>query len=401
MFEKRIEEQMKNIAVSLVLICLGHFLIDLYMNLLPGIMPALIETMGITLTLSGLLQTVLSATSSWLQPAFGYVAFRFKTQRALATSILLSAVFMSLVGLSKYYWIMLIVVTLGGIGSSIYHPLGSVAISGLTSKNPGMVMSLYITAGTLGTTLSPVITSFVKNKFGLQGILFLGIPGILTGLFFYFVKTSLKNIKREEPMVTPVANKSKVNLNLALLVAVVGLRYWVLHTFSVYIPVFYVSKGFSEEAAAAILSLYLLFNAMGGMFGGIITDKFGIKNTLVVSSLLAICCFSMFFITTGYVPFILLFLGATLLQSAYPGAVVLAQKLYPKNPSMATGFMQGFTFGLGGVGALIIGALSDSWGGNLEMALRTLTIVLIISLIVSFFLPTEKNKTFIESAGCQ
>jgi len=391
---------MKSFTISLILICLGHFLIDLYMNLLPGIMPTLIETMGITLTLSGLLQTVLSATSSWLQPVFGYVAYRFDTKRALATSILLSALFMSLVGISKNYWVMLIVVTLGGLGSSVYHPLGSVTISSLTSKNPGMVMSLFITAGTLGTTLAPVITSLVKSRFGLRGILLLGIPGILTSVVFYFIQNSLKDIKKVEVTIAPTNDSSKVNLNLALLVSIVGLRYWVLHTFSIYIPVFYVRKGVSEEIAAAILSLYLFFNAMGGMFGGAITDRFGIKNTLIVTSLLAICCFSMFFVTTGYMSsFVLLFLGATLLQSAYPGSVVFAQKLYPKNPSMATGFMQGFTFGLGGIGALITAALSDYWGGNLEMALKLLPIALILSFIGSLFIPVEKNKSFIKSEG--
>jgi FSR family fosmidomycin resistance protein-like MFS transporter len=384
---------MGNLLMPLFLISLGHFFIDFYVNLLPGLMPTIINNLGLSMTLSGLLFTMFSMTSSWLQPVFGYIAGRFDGRRVMVLAVLLAAVFMPMVGIANNYVFMLIVVLISGIGSSLYHPLGSVFIAALYEKNHDFIMALYITAGTVGMTLAPVMSTAVKNRFGLKGVFYLAIPGIMAGILLLIFKNRLSFIGGYEVVATGGSDLYSVRVKfLANLVMVVGLRTWVLNAFTLYIPTYYFSKGLPEGIGAGILSLYLLFQSLGGVVGGYVSDRIGIKRTLILSSILAIIFLTTFFNTSGAVSIISLILSGALLQSAFPGAVVLAQRLYPANPGLATGFMQGFTFGIGALGGVFTGALSDVLGGNLVYALMSSVILLCVSLACSFLIPAIEKR---------
>ena len=89
---------------------------------------------------------------------------------------------------------------------------------------------------------------------------------------------------------------------------------------------------------------------------------------------------------------ILLFLNAALLQSAIPGIVVLAQSVSTKSQSVVTGFLQGFGFGIGGIGSLVTGVLADNFGGNLHFALFNNVIIMLASLVVSMFFFPDLGK---------
>ncbi|RKL63094.1 MFS transporter [Thermoanaerobacteraceae bacterium SP2] len=386
---------MNNFILPLVLISLGHFFIDFYGNILPGLMPAITKNLGLSMTLSGLLFTMLSITSSWLQPFFGYLGGRFRAPLVLAISVMISAVFMAMVGVANSYIFLLVMVTLAGIGSSLYHPIGSVSIATLSTKNQGFIMALYITAGTVGMTLAPISATLSKNAFGFKGLLLLGLPGITAGIIMLIYKNQLSSPGSLK--ISPGRRSSLFHTHfkyLVLMVIVVGFRTWVLSTFTIYTTMFYVSRGLSEAASSGILSLFLLFQSIGGIAGGFVSDRIGVKKTLIYSALVSIICLVVFFNIQGPVSIACLLLSGALIQSAFPGSVVLAQRLYPQNPSIATGFMQGFTFGMGGLGGLFTGVLSDALGGNLFIAMMSTIAFLGVSLAGSLMVPmTGENQT--------
>lgn len=384
---------MQNFFVPLILISMGHFFIDFYGNILPGLMPAIAKNLGLSMTLSGLLFTMLSITSSWLQPVFGYLGGRFNGSTVPAISVMISAVFMAMVGMANSYIFLLIVVTIAGVGSSLYHPLSSVLITNLTPKNQGFIMALYITAGTVGMTLAPISATLLKNAFGLQGVLLLGLPGITAGIIMLINKNRLQGSGSFKTARSSKAGFSQNHIKyLILLVIVVGFRTWTLSTFTMYTGMLFVSRGLSETASSGILSLFLFFQSIGGITGGFVSDRIGIKRTLIYSSILSIICLIGFFSLSGLVSVACLLLGGALIHSAFPGSVVLAQRLYPQNPSMATGLMQGFTFGMGGLGGLFTGILSDALGGNLYMAMMNTIAFLGVSLAASLMVPNPGEK---------
>lgn len=384
---------MNSIILPLVLISLGHFFIDFYMNMLPGLMPAITKNLSLSMTLSGLLFTMLSVTSSWMQPFFGYFGDRFKGPVILAVSVVISAFFMSLVGVAKSFLFLAAVVTLAGIGSSLYHPIGSVSVTTLSPKNQGFIMALYITAGTVGMTLAPVSATLFKSAFGFESIVFLGLPGIMAGIILLSYKDKLagSDSLKESRGRNLGLSRSHIK-NLIILVIVVGFRTWVLNSFTIYTTVFYVSRGLSEEASSAILSLFLLFQSIGGIAGGFVSDRIGVKKTLIYSAFFSIIFLAAFFCIQGPVSVACLLVSGALIQSAFPGSVLLAQRLCPQNPSIATGFLQGFTFGIGGLGGLFTGVLSDALGGNLFVALMSTIVFLAVSLTGSLMIPVSGVK---------
>jgi len=385
---------MQKYLMPLILISMGHFFIDFYCNILPGLMSAITKDLGLSMTLSGLLFAMFSITSSWLQPVFGYFGGRFKGPVVLAIAVMISAVFMAMVGVANSYIFLLVVVSLAGVGSSLYHPIGSVSIVTLTPKNQSFVMALYITAGTIGMTLAPVLATLLKTAFGFKGVLLLGLPGITAGIVMLIYKNRLGNTGGIEIThgLQPGSSGNHIKY-LILLVIVVGFRTWVLSTFTMYTGILYVSRGLSETAGSGILSLFLLFQSIGGIAGGFVSDRIGIKKTLIYSAAVSIICLIIFFNDQGMVSIICLLLIGAMIQSAFPGSVVLAQRLFPQNPGIATGFMQGFTFGMGGLGGLFTGIVSDALGGKLYLALMSTIAFLVISLACSLIIPAYgENK---------
>ncbi|MGI6485044.1 MAG: MFS transporter [Tepidanaerobacteraceae bacterium] len=382
---------MKTFLIPMIVITLGHFFLDFYMNLLPGLMPSIAANLGLSMTLSGLLFTIQSMASSWLQPIFGYFGYKFKLSRILAFSLILTAFFMSMLGIAGNFIFLLFVVVLGSISSAIFHPFGSVAMTAVYRKNQGFIMSIYFAAGTLGMTVAPILSTLVKQKIGLNGILFLAAPGIIIGLVILLLRSHYYQTSGYEIIKSGGKQTNFVRI-IVILVMLVGLRAWVTNTFTMYIPTYYVMKGLTEEAAGGIQAAFLLCTSIGGIAGGIATDRTGVKKMFIFSGFLATVSLIAFFYTSGVFAVVMLLLCGTLLQAAYPGMVVLAQKMFSNNQSVATGFLQGFGFGIGGLGCLITGALYDFFGANLHFALFNNVIILSVSLIVTiFFFPQDSG----------
>jgi FSR family fosmidomycin resistance protein-like MFS transporter len=382
---------METILISILLISMGHFFVDFYMNLIPGLMPSIAANLSLSMTLSGLLFTLQSMVSSWLQPIFGYIGGRYSVPRVLGISLIFTALLMSMVGIAANYILLLLVVILGSVSSAIFHPFGSVAISTVTQKNQGFIMSIYLAAGTLGMTIVPILSTITKNRLGLNGILLLGVPGILTGIVILLHKNRISHIASYEVVKSEDKSTNLVK-TIFILVMIIGFRSWVSNTFTMYIPTYYVMKGFTEEAAGGIQAGYLLFTSIGGIAGGIITDRIGVKKTLIISGFFATVTLMGFFYASNTLAVILLLLNAALLQSAIPGIVVLAQSVSPKSQSVVTGFLQGFGFGIGGIGSLVTGVLADNFGGNLHIALFNNVIIMLASLVVSLFFFPDLGK---------
>ena len=102
--------------------------------------------------------------------------------------------------------------------------------------------------------------------------------------------------------------------------------------------------------------------AAGTFFGGPIGDRYGRLAVIWVSILGALPF-------TLALPYLDLFWTAVMsimvgliLSSAFSAMVVYAQELVPGKVGMIAGFIFGFAFGIGALGAAVMGALAD-WIG--------------------------------------
>ena len=82
-----------------------------------------------------------------------------------------------------------------------------------------------------------------------------------------------------------------------------------------------------------------------------------------------------------------LVIGA-LLASAFPAIVVLAQELMPGRVGMISGLFFGFAFGVGGIGAAVLGKMADAWG--IDVVFNVCSILPAIGLLAAWLPDVRK-----------
>lgn len=391
---------------TLLLVAAGHFIIDFYLEILPPLMPTIMDKIGFSMTLAGLLFTVNSIASSWSQPLFGYLGDRYRWKYVLPVSILWIAVLMGSVGAAHTFPLLLFITTMAGLGSAVYHPIGSVAAASFSSEYRGFVTSAYVTVGILGSAMAPLAAIKVKEWGGLEGLYVIAVPGIILAvlLALQIRSHSMEDVGEKEVSAAAEESDDKGGDSpisafkdisgmrwLFLLMVIMSLRAWAIRAFTVFIPTYYFNLGMEEVFGARVLSMFLFSQGVGGIAGGLCADRIGRKQTIFYTCALSIAFLLGFFYSSGILSLVFLWAGGAALNSAFPVSVVFAQEVNPNNQNFASGVMIGLTFGIGGLGALFTGSLTDLFGGNLDLALKTNIVALIVSLVITSFLPSDRK----------
>lgn len=375
----------------LFLLTAGHFLSDFYANFLPALLPVVITKLGLSLTLSGLLVMVFAITSSMLQPICGYFVDKSGYTWLLLTTLPISALFICFSSLSTSTAMLFSAVAFSGIATSLFHPLGSSLVGKTTSINhKSVAMSLFIGGGNLGYALAPAIIIYFLVHYGLDYLPLLIIPSIILTIAFYIsglqridLAVNHHVVREDQPW---YRSKSILKLN-----AVMALRSWPQVAIPTFLPVMLTSQGHPPILAGQMLTVFLLGGALGGLIGGYCGDKIGYKKCILIS--LLFCLFPTYLFlanpSINWITWSMLALCGAALQSMVPSSIIWAQAILPKNAAMASGMMLGLTFGLGGVGTAITGALADYIG--LESALLWTIAPLVLAIPLAVSIPSTQT----------
>lgn len=376
---------------AVTLLTTGHFFSDFYANFLPALLPIIMPKLGLSLTMSGLLVMILSFTSNVLQPFFGYIMDKRSLNWLLLFTVPGSAIFICLTGLADTKLALFILVALSGLAVSIFHPLSSSLVSKVASTSKlGLSISIFVAGGNLGFALAPVIIVYFTENYGLSSLPLLMIPSLLLAVALYqsgLSKPRLRSVTTPEKSsnLTKIsAQVDLIKLNLAM-----GLRAWTHVSVTTFLPVLLVSRGHSATFAGIMLTIFLIGAALGGLYGGYLSDRLGCKKVIIASLALGILPTYLFLSSieiTWWTWIVLFFCGAGL-QGSAPSSLVWAQKLLPNNAGMASGMMLGLSFGLGGIGAAITGALADSI--TLATSLLLTTIPLVLAALITVTIPEK------------
>lgn len=374
----------------LFLLTAGHFFSDFYTNFLPALLPVVIATQGLSLTLSGLLVMVFSVSSSMLQPVCGYFVDKSGYTWLLLTTLPVSAAFICFSGLASSTILLFCAVAFSGIASSLFHPLASSLTSRVVpGNNKNAAMSLFIGGGNLGFALAPAIIIYFLVNFGIEYLPWLIIPAIIVTLAFYCgglhkinLTVSGQRLKTSQPW---YKSGSILKLN-----AVMALRSWPQVAIPTFLPVMLAAQGYPPALAGNMLTVFLLCGALGGLIGGYISDRTGYKKCILLSLIFCLPPTYLFLSadTISWLTWLSLALCGAALQSMVPSSIIWAQTILPENAAMASGMMLGLTFGLGGVGTAITGAVADYIG--LQQALLWTIVPLVIALPLTAAIPVRQ-----------
>ncbi len=369
----------------------AHFVNDTYANFLGPLLPLVVGKLSLTIAQAGWLGAVLTVSSCFMQPVYGYLSDRYLVRFFAVFSPLITTVFMSFIGLAPNFTVLALLLVTAGIGIASFHPQGAALIASASRDRRGLGMSIFIGAGTLGFALAPIIAPYSVELFGLERSYFVMIPGVLASAVLYFL------IPHDPPR--PAVSHSQVGLlklllpvwrpllNLYLLVVI---RSMVQIGFVHFLPLYFFQQGNDLITSGRLASLFTLFGAMGGFTGGLLSDRVGGRRVIVLSMLLAPPFLAGFFLTGGAVSAACLAAGAALLLSTLPVNVVMAQKLLPQRTSIVSSLMMGFAWGMAGLAIPVVGALADRIG--LGSALLTVVGLVAFGFVLSLFLPKDAGR---------
>jgi len=174
--------------LQLIAISTGHFTNDFYMNIIPPVLFAFSRLLDLTLTQQSIIAFVILAGGSLLQPIVGYFLDKIGKSEYLIIGMVWISFMMSITGIIRNYYILIIIVGLASVASSIFHPLGSSVAVNLSKGSRGKSLSIFMTIGGFAITLAPMISIPIVSKFGLKYLVFLMIPGFFVAYFLKFAK---------------------------------------------------------------------------------------------------------------------------------------------------------------------------------------------------------------------
>jgi MFS transporter, FSR family, fosmidomycin resistance protein len=349
----------------------SHLLNDMLQSLLPAVYPILRGEFNLSFVQVGLLTFIYQLTASILQPLIGYSTDRRPMPYSLPVGMASSMAGLLTLAFAPSYGMLLIGGMLLGIGSSIFHPEAS-RIARLASGGlHGLAQSLFQVGGNFGSALGPLAAAFIvlpRGQVGLAWFALAAVGGIiiLSGVGHWYQTNGHAMRPASKAAVRhPTLSRGQVSKAMFVLIALLFSKYIYLASFDSYYT-FYLMEKFdlSTKSAQIFQFVFLAALAAGTIAGGPIGDKLGRKAVIWVS-ILGVLPFSVVLPHVGLAPTIVLSVViGFVISSAFPAIMVYGQELMPGRVGLVSGLFFGLIFGIGGIGAAMLGSLADWQGMN-------------------------------------
>ena len=346
-----------------------HLLNDMMQSLLPAIYPILKENYGLTFAQIGFLTFTFQVTASLLQPLIGFFTDKRPQPYSLSIGMGFSFVGLLLLANAGSYALLLAAAALVGTGSAVLHPESSRVARMAAGKQPGLAQSLFQMGGNLGSSIGPLFAAVVVSRHGQGSVAWFAIAAVvgmalLFGVGRWYASHGMARMRAQTPRQREqTLSRPRVAAALAILVALMLSKFVYSASITSYYTFYLIERfGLSARSAQLYLFVYLAAVAVGTLVGGALGDRFG-RKFVIWFSILGVLPFTL------ALPYANLFWTGVLslpigliLASAFPAIVVYGQELVPFRVGTVAGLFFGLAFGLGGIGAALLGQLADVAG---------------------------------------
>jgi FSR family fosmidomycin resistance protein-like MFS transporter len=383
----------------LAAISFSHLLNDTIQSLLPAIYPILKSSYHLSFAQVGLMTLTLQLTASLLQPLVGLYTDRHHTPYSLVAGMGFSLIGLLLLSVAARLGSLLLAAGLVGVGSSVFHPESSRVARMASGGRHGLAQSVFQVGGNIGSAMGPLLAAFLVLPRGQSSVAWCSLVALLAMVVLYRVggwyqqhrpATSVRGTGAPKEAGRPGLSRNRILLSVAVLVALIFSKYFYLASLSSYYTFYLISK-FHVSVREAQLDLFIFLGsvAAGTILGGPIGDRFGRKLVIWVSILgvfpfTAVLPYANLFWTR-----ILTIVIGLILASAFSAIVVYAQELVPGRVGMISGLFFGFAFGMGGLGAAVLGWLADAT--SIEFVYRICAFLPLIGVLTAFLPNVERS----------
>ncbi len=271
-----------------VSISAAHFVHDCYTAFLAPALPLIIEKLGISYGMTGLL-AVIQRIPSLFNPLIGIIAERPVMRYMVIFSPAMTALFMSLIGIAPGYVFLAIILFFSGISSTLWHIPTPVMVKQLSGQRTGKGMSYYMVGGELARTAGPLIILGVISWWGLEGTWKMMPLGFVASLVLYFNFRSANFKPTSSSRFHEEGSYWKIFLRFSVAFILTGgytfFQAGMKASLTYYLPTFLTAQGNSLHYSELALTVIQLAGAAGALFAGTLSDKMGRKRTLFIISM--------------------------------------------------------------------------------------------------------------------
>jgi FSR family fosmidomycin resistance protein-like MFS transporter len=366
----------------------SHMINDMMQSLILAIYPVLQGRFSLTFAQIGLITLTYQLTASLFQPVVGLFTDRKPRPYLLPLGMTSTLCGLLLLAYAPSYAMVLLAAAFVGLGSAVFHPESSRVARMASGGRHGFAQSVFQVGGNTGSAIGPLVAAAVIVPYGQHSVAWFGLPALLGIVLLlqvsrWYTHQHAAAVHRgpTKPLTSPLPRNVVLGAIVVLLVLIFS-KYFYVAGISTFYTFYLIDKfGLSVQSAQVHLFVFLFASALGTLVGGPIGDRIGRKPVIWVSIL-------------GVAPFALLLPHANLfwttaltiviglvLSSAFSAIVVYAQELIPGKVGMVSGLFFGFAFGMGGLGAAVLGVLADHT--SIDTVYRTIAYLPLLGVVAA------------------
>lgn len=391
--------KMEGTVYSILIICgISHFLNDMIQSIIPSIYPIIKDKFDFSFAQIGIITLMFQMASSILQPFTGLYADKHPRPYALSVGMCFTLIGLLMLAFSENYLLILLSVSIVGLGSSVFHPTASRVAQLASGGRKSLAQSIFQVGGNGGSAIGPLLAALIILPFGQHAISWFALAALLAALIMirlgawykarlvYVVTHPQKNVTLNND----ISRRAKYEA-LLILVLLIFSKYFYTSCITSYFTFFLIDKfGISVQASQLCLFVFLAAFAIGTVAGGMLGDKFG-RKYVIWFSILGAAPFALIMpFANLFWTLVCTFLSGLIIASAFSSIVVYATDLMPDKVGLIAGIFFGLMFGLGGLGSAFFGWLADKT--SIEFIFQVSAFLPLLGIIAGFLPNTQKKR---------
>ena len=391
---------MEGTVYSILIICgISHFLNDMIQSIIPSIYPIIKDKFDFSFAQIGIITLMFQMASSILQPFTGLYADKHPRPYALSVGMCFTLIGLLMLAFSENYLLILLSVSIVGLGSSVFHPTASRVAQLASGGRKSLAQSIFQVGGNGGSAIGPLLAALIILPFGQHAISWFALAALLAALIMirlgawykarlvYVVTHPQQNVT----LSNDISKRAKYGA-LLILVLLIFSKYFYTSCITSYFTFFLIDKfGISVQASQLCLFVFLAAFAIGTVAGGMLGDKFG-RKYVIWFSILGAAPFALIMpFANLFWTLVCTFLSGLIIASAFSSIVVYATDLMPDKVGLIAGIFFGLMFGLGGLGSAFFGWLADKT--SIEFIFQVSAFLPLLGIIAGFLPNTQKKRS--------
>ncbi|MCP4048454.1 MAG: MFS transporter, partial [Gammaproteobacteria bacterium] len=191
----------------LAILGLTHLLNDMMQSLIPAVYPILKEAYALDFVQIGMITMTFQIAGALLQPVIGLVTDRHPAPYSPVVGMMFTLSGLVSLALADNYLMILVSVTLIGIGSSIFHPEATRIARYAAGRRQGLAQGIFQVGGQAGGALGPVFAALIIVPWGQPSLAWFAVCALLAMTLLAWIGSKQRQISAEFTAMREVSSK--------------------------------------------------------------------------------------------------------------------------------------------------------------------------------------------------